>query len=115
MAQQLSDGNGSVILGQTGDTVTIVGTISATASALSVESVTASGAVTVGGAFEANDDATIGGASASIGFFGATPSAQAALTLGAAITAGHQTTTTLAAAFVELYDEVIAKGLAATA
>lgn len=44
-----------------------------------------------------------------IAFFGATPTAQVAIT--AMVTAGATTAADIAAALVELYDELVAKGL----
>ena len=48
-----------------------------------------------------------------IAFFGATPAVQAALTVIGALTAGETTPADIAAALVELYDELVAKGLVA--
>ena len=75
MAQQVSAGEGTVTVGQSGETV------------------------------------TIGQSDGSVGFFGATPSAVAALTVIGALTAGETTPADIAAAVVELYDELVAKGL----
>jgi len=52
-------------------------------------------------------------ADALIGFWGATPAAQPAGTLIAALTAGETTAADVAAALVDLYDSFVAVGLTA--
>lgn len=83
MAQQLSAGLGSdgILLGQSGDTVTIVG------DALNISStaVTLSGTLAVSGAMTLTGNQSIGNSSTdTIGFYGATPVAQITATQQAA-------------------------------